>query len=599
MQQFKKNRVIKKAQPITVFSLCIITVLFYILSVFFSANIALAEPEGYARAKVELSRLMQDDKRAGFRHNWLSLAEDFSELYRNNADWNNRPAALFRSAKALHEMARRSFVRKDAQQAASTYEELAQKHKMSPLADDSLYAAATIYHELLRDSKKAKAILKDIKMRYAKSDFAPKAKEYLAQMDGNVLASLGSPNMSAPHKKASLSLNTITPQLRNDVVRIVLSMSSISAWRAKYFPSEHGEQPGIMVTLNDVAPSEKMSLEDTFKKSGIFTGYTIEYNAAAAQSSVLLQFSKLARYTVKTEKEPARIIIEATHSTKQLAHGIKVGDNKPTKEKQAPTITQNKPDPKKSQTTQGNTEKDLLHSQSNLAAQLGLAVRTIVIDPGHGGKDPGAQHHGLTEKDLNLDVAKRLKNVLSSAGYKVFLTRSDDRYIGLYERTDIARKHKADLFISIHANAHKKSTVTGFETYFLDFSDDPDAIRVAAIENLGVEPKGLGEMEKILGDMLLKSRINESKRLARMVQYNSLRKAKNNGFTVKDGGTRGAPFHVLIGSSMPSILVEIGYSSNPDEAKRLKSYAYRDSIAEGIANGIHQYAQDLLTANKD
>jgi len=563
---------------------------------------AMAEPEGYGNAKVELTRLMQDKKRGEYRHNWLRIADEFHEIYRNNADWNNRPAALYRSAKALDEMAHRSYVRKDAQAAASRYEFLVNKHPINPLADDALYAAATIYKELLRNTNKSKALLKNINKKYAKSDFAPKAKIYLSQMNGNAVASLGTVTTSHPGQaKATVALTRISPQLRNNVVRIVLSMESIASWRATYSKNALNEEAGVVITLKDVKPSEKISLQDQFTKRGIFTGYYVKYNQSTAQSTVILQFSDLLRYTVKSEKSPARLIIEATNSTKELRSGITIDSDKIKKAKsvQSSRVKKNSkkvarasaPAPQKRKT---RTQADMPHLEANLAAQLGLQVNIIVIDPGHGGRDPGSSHNKLREKDMNLDIAKRLANVLKGSGYKVFLTRTDDRYISLRERTNIARKHNADLFVSIHANANKKPSVTGFETYYLDFSDNPRTIRLAAVENAGVDRKGLGEMEKILGDMLLKARVQESKRLANMVQHNAIKKTGADGYRVKNGGARGAPFHVLIGASMPSVLIEVGYSSNQTEAKRLSTSKYRDSLAEGIANGLHQYASQLL-----
>ena len=595
MSNFGKIKVKKYLQYLV---LLFITVSF-VLGVVVHPTISRADPDGYSTAKVELSRLMQDSKRGEYRHNWLSIADDFYEIYRNNANWNNRPAALYRSAKALDEMARRSYVRKDAQAAASRYEDLVKKHPINPLADDALYAAANIYQELLRDTKKSKSLLKNIRIQYAKSDFAPKAKVYLSQMNGNAVASLGTTALSRP-SKATIALTSISPQLRDDVVRVILSMESIASWRAKYLESTSDEKPGVIITLKDVKPSEKISLEDSFKKSGIFIGYDVEYNPSTAQSTVVLEFSELLRYTVKSEKSPARLIIEATNSKRELPAGITVGsgtkksfkDIKSAKAKKTQVNT-SASSPRAKNT---RTKADMPHLNANLARQLNLRVETIVIDPGHGGKDPGATHNGLREKDINLDVAKRLANVLKGSGYKVFLTRTDDRYVGLYERTDIARKHDADLFVSIHANAHNKTSVKGFETYYLDFSDDPSTIRLAAVENAGVERQGLGKMEKILGDMLLTARVQESERLANMVQHNFLKKAGKDGYTVKDGGARGAPFHVLIGASMPSILIEIGYSSNAAEAKMLASGDYRNSLAEGIADGLHQYSSQLLNA---
>lgn len=603
MLYFKK---VKATKYFKTMLLLFIAVSFMFTTVTFP-SIAVAEPEGYNNAKVELSRLIQDSKRGKYRHNWLSLSDELHDIYRKNANWNNRGAALYRSAKALDEMARRSYVRKDAQSAASRYESVAKNHPISPLADDALYAAATIYQELLHDTNKSRALLNTIGNKYPNSDYAPKAKRYLSQMGGNIVASLGTTATALPYKP-TIALTEISPQLRNNVVRIILSMESIAPWRAKYFENVEGQYPGVIITLKDVKPSEKISLEDQFKKSGIFTGYDVKYNPSTAQSTVTLQFSDLLKYTVKSEKSPARLIIEATNSAKALPAGIVVRDAKRKIAKAVVNASQTAKPVKKQKIAKASanasiptlriTKADMPTINADIALQLGLRVRTIVIDPGHGGRDPGSVHNGLLEKVINLDVAKRLANVLKGAGYTVFLTRTDDRYLGLYERTTIAKKHKADLFISIHANASTKSSVTGFETYYLDFSKDPQTIALAAAENLHVEHKGLGEMNEILGKMLLKARIQESKRLASMVQHNALKKTGKDGYKIKDGGTRGAPFHVLIGSSMPSILIEIGYTSNKNEAKLLTSGKYRNSVAEGIANGLHQYATQLLNASR-
>ena len=566
-----------------------------VFAIVLSFVLVYASPAGYEDVKIELDRLVQDKNRSEYRHNWLKLSDDFYEIYRNNTNWNNRPAALFRSAYALDQMAQRSFVRKDAQSAIERYLYLVKKHKVSPLADDALYNAAKLANTVLRDTKKAKTYLKQCIKDYPTGDYVLKAKKYYAEIGDGAIASLGNVSFSRP--SASITLTRINSQLKNDVVRIIISMDTISSWRAKY--KDDAKRPGVVITLNNVAPSENIELEDTFKKLGIFVGYQIEYNEEQGASVVSLEFSDLLRYSVKAEKEPARLIIEATNSSRQLRSGINVKDENAKKKVSAKEgKSSQKADKKQQKTvTAKNTAKvskdDLPTLASKIASQLGLRVKTIVIDPGHGGKDPGAVNNGIKEKDFNLDVAKRLASVLKSAGYTVHLTRSGDKYVGLYERTDIARKHKADLFISLHANSSKNKNAEGFETYYLDFTKDETVIRLAAIENAGVEKRGLGEMEKILGDMLLNSRIQESKRLAYKVQQNTVRKVSKAGYKVKSNGTKGAPFHVLIGSSMPCILVEMGYTSSLVEAKRMSSEKYRNFLAEGIANGIHQYAKDL------
>lgn len=293
-----------------------------VFAIVLSFALVYASPAGYDDVKIELDRLIQDKNRSEYRHNWLKLSDDFYEIYRNNAAWNNRAAALFRSAYALDQMAQRSFVRKDAQSAIERYLYLVKKHKNSPLADDALYNAAKLANSVLRDTKKAKTYLKQCIKDYPTGDYILKAKKYYAEIGDRAIASLGNVSLSRP--SASITLTKINSQLKNDVVRIIISMDTISSWRAKY--KDDPKRPGVVITLNNVAPSENIELEDTFKKLGIFVGYQIEYNEEQGASVVSLEFSDLLRYAVKAEKEPARLIIEATNSSKQLRSGINVKD---------------------------------------------------------------------------------------------------------------------------------------------------------------------------------------------------------------------------------------------------------------------------------
>ena len=227
-----------------------------------------------------------------------------------------------------------------------------------------------------------------------------------------------------------------------------------------------------------------------------------------------------------------------------------------------------------------------------LAAQLGLSVRTIIIDPGHGGKDPGTMHNGVVEKDVNLDVAQRLKTILNKLGYKVYLTRTGNKGISLSERVSFSRRNKGDLFVSIHVNAAENTSISGLETYILDFARTSSASRLAMVEN--ADSGRLGDMDKILTEILTGARTSESRRLAENIQKSTLSYLKKNGASTRDGGVKGAPFFVLVGSSMPSVLVEVGYCSNKTEASRLKTTKHRQRLAQGLANGIHAYAKSLL-----
>jgi len=345
----------------------------------------------------------------------------------------------------------------------------------------------------------------------------------------------------------------------------------------------NGRPARLTLDLKGAEPAQSLDAGERYSKMGILSRYAVDYTAGGDNNTrILLDFSKLTRYTVKAEKSPFRIIIEATAVPDLLTAGIKVGTSSASR----PSPSR-KPDPLPVQAG----------TPSNVAAQLGLTVKTIVIDPGHGGKDPGTSHNGIVEREMCLDLAKRVGRVLSAAGYKVVYTRDRDTWISLADRSAIAARKKGDLFLSIHVNASRKPQISGFETYFLDLAGSKEGVRVAAVENAGSH-RTLGEMEAILTDLLLGARIQESRRLASAVQESTLALLKKRGHQVKDGGTKGAPFHVLIGSAMPGVLVEVGYCSNKAEAQKLKQSAYRNALAEGIANGVHRYARQLQTAGR-
>ncbi len=229
---------------------------------------------------------------------------------------------------------------------------------------------------------------------------------------------------------------------------------------------------------------------------------------------------------------------------------------------------------------------------SDLAAQLGLSVRTVFVDIGHGGRDPGTAHNGLVERDVVLDIGKRVGKLLVSHGFKVVYSRTTDVTVPLSSRPVRANEVGADLFVSIHVNAFSNASISGFETYYLDFSRNSAASRVATLEN-SVSDKSLGDLQDVLAKMLLNVRTKESTGLAKAIQRTTIAQLRKQGFSTKNGGTRSAPFHVLIGTSMPAVLVEVGYCTNKKEAKWLKRSDYRTALAQGIVQGILAYKELL------
>jgi N-acetylmuramoyl-L-alanine amidase len=230
----------------------------------------------------------------------------------------------------------------------------------------------------------------------------------------------------------------------------------------------------------------------------------------------------------------------------------------------------------------------------SLARQLGLGARRIVIDAGHGGHDPGSiGPGGLQEKELVLDVALRLSRLVrDELGAEVLLTRPSDVFIPLEERTAIANSRGADLFLSIHANSSRSARSRGVETYFLNFAADPHAEAVAAREN-AISAGTLKDLQHLVKAITLNSKIDESRDFASSVQESILQSLRQQDPQLPDRGVRTAPFYVLIGANMPSILAEIAFISHPDEEKRLREGDFRQHIAEGLLAGVRSYLQAL------
>jgi len=238
--------------------------------------------------------------------------------------------------------------------------------------------------------------------------------------------------------------------------------------------------------------------------------------------------------------------------------------------------------------------KDPNFNGTSMARALGLGVRTVVIDPGHGGPRPGTiGKSGLQEKDVNLAVALALKKLLKDkAGIDAVLTRESDVDVGLDDRTVIANQKRADLFVSIHSNAHRDRKRGGVETFFLNISPDPSVIELAAREN-ATSTKNIGEMKTILQKIVQNSKIQESYDLAVDIQRNLVKALSKDLPAIRDLGVKGGPFWVLIGGEMPSVLVEISHLSNAKEEAKLKTAKYRELAAQGIYDGIMEYIRSL------
>ncbi|MFZ5467867.1 MAG: N-acetylmuramoyl-L-alanine amidase [Myxococcota bacterium] len=236
--------------------------------------------------------------------------------------------------------------------------------------------------------------------------------------------------------------------------------------------------------------------------------------------------------------------------------------------------------------------KHELGRELTLAEQLGLKVRRVVIDAGHGGHDTGAiGPSGVQEKDVALEISKKVAARLTEVGLEVVLTREDDTFLKLEERAQLANQARGDLFISVHCNSAPSKKLRGVETYSLNIASDRYSLRLAARENASTE-KGINDLALILADLATKANTEESARLAAKVQRGlvSALSAKHKG--IKDLGTKEALFYVLLGAKMPAILVETSFLSNPVEEKLLGSSRYQEDVATAIAEGVREFLGD-------
>jgi len=332
---------------------------------------------------------------------------------------------------------------------------------------------------------------------------------------------------------------------------------------------------------------------------------------------IVLDLNQRAEFTAAMLANPARLVIELKPPARQASESKKLGAAAQTAGAGQPPAatapaaeTPKQPSAAAAKAASGNPPsvppapataeqrvpvpaKRGQTAPNSLVRALGLKLGRVVIDPGHGGHDTGTiGPTGLMEKDLVLDIALRLGALIEERmGAEVFYTRKEDTFIPLEARTAFANEQKADLFLSIHANAGVPSA-TGFETYFLSFSTAKADLDVAARENASSE-RSIHELESLIQKILQKDKADESREFAAAVQSSLYKEMVKVNKQIRDRGVRRAPFVVLIGASMPSILSEIAFLSNPREERLLKQESYRQRLAEALYRGVSQYASTL------
>lgn len=415
-----------------------------------------------------------------------------------------------------------------------------------------------------------------------------------------------------------------TGQFSKNTVRVVLDIESIESYKIYSLPNPFrvvidvrgkslvqdpkklikpspAETPGIASPADIAAHHTFDTGGNTSAGAGVDTRIVSDKatgtsnateNSGNSKPAAVAGTEKIAARTTTTlaDTKPNKTkTMVATASPPPTAEPVILKDQKKT----AP-----KPENTAARTIRSETQPLPESPSISLAQQLGLGVGRIVLDPGHGGKDPGATANGLREKDIVLKLAKQLKPILErEIGCKVLLTRDTDTFISLEERTAIANTKNADLFISLHINAHPSPKVRGVETYYLNLSTNAEAMRVAAMEN-ETSTHQMSDLQDILSDIMKNSKINESSRLAQQVHQTMVAGLSENNFgKVQDLGVKQAPFYVLIGAQMPAILIEIAFISNEADAQNLQSAHFLKALAKEISSGIQSYVSSNTTAS--
>lgn len=534
----------------------------------------------YRQAKEYYLQLSRPNAPAADRKSWLTAARKFRKIYQANQNSDQAPSSLFMIAKIYRELYHRYHNPLDLGEAIAYNEDIVSLYPQHRLADDALFNIARLYLDERKDPEKAGKVLARLLKNYPDGDMAAPAAILMSkQAISLIVAAIPTPPSDRgagrklanipPHPVAKVvkptgppaNLNPLRYWSTENYTRVVIETSTPVKYTEKLLEPT-GDQPRrLYIDLENCRVSTELQklirIDDGLLRQVRSGQYT------ANQVRVVLDTQSLADYKVFSLPDPFRIVID-------------VRGQRPGQPQSEPAKAENTP---------------------TLAQQLGLGIRRIIVDAGHGGKDCGAIGiGGMLEKDITLAVARELATRLRARlDCQVIMTRDSDVFIPLEERTAIANSKEGDLFISIHVNAAPSAKVRGIETYILDLAKNKNAMLVAARENASSNNQ-LSDLQSILRDLIQNSKKSESIKLAEYVQDSMISGLRGSFPEVKDLGVKQAPFVVLLGAQMPAILTEIAFLSNPEEAAWVRTEKYQGQVADQIVTGITGYINDLNLA---
>jgi N-acetylmuramoyl-L-alanine amidase len=553
----------------------------------------------YAVACQRLVDLRKSSKKKKYRSYWIDCIRTFETVEKKYPKSPNAADACFDRAGLFFELYQFNKYSHDLDSSIQTYGRCQSAYPNHAKAPEGLYRAMELSLDYKKNNSVAMKTYAKLSATYPDSAWTGRAKTRLGLSTRNnrpepVIKKMPEPVISSGKTTPAGVVKTIRHWSEGAYTRIVIDQSTPVKFQAREL-----KNPGRLVF--DLFHSH---VDPTLNKEPLPINDGILKQVRASQYSpdtvrIVLDLASIKSYAAFPLREPDRLVIDVTgeggkptdsqQSSGETGTQVQTREGaelQPDQKKVIPTPTL-PPVP----TAEANNDGERL----TLSRQLGLKVRTIAIDAGHGGHDPGAiGKSGLKEKNITLDIAKRLAVLVKDRlGCEVVMTRDQDVFIPLDKRPFIAKSRKADLFVSIHVNANRKRKTRGIETYVQGLkASDREAMATAAREN-AMSPRTLGELDdevtRMLKDLKIDNKIEESIQLAGTIQSSLVGTVKPIQKAVVNHGVKSAFFYVLMNTNMPSILAEVGFISNPDEEKLLRKESYRQSLAEALFQGVKKY----------
>ncbi|VEN72750.1 conserved exported hypothetical protein [Candidatus Desulfarcum epimagneticum] len=531
----------------------------------------------YARARSCYDRLLKNPKKMKYRDSWFKCVNAFRAVYEKDPSGPLAPACLYMSGILYQGLYRYSRNMSDKNAAADILTSVIARFPKSDYKDKASRAMTAFASKAPATRKAKKTVKRAPPSKRAAAKKAPLKKKKKAFEDHSVITGF---------KVWSDKRHT----------RIVIYADKETAYDHRMLKKDPSSRkpPRLYVDFKKSRlqkdAQKSVHVDDNLLvdvRSGQFTRDTVR---------IVSDIKFFKSYSIFSLKNPFRTVIDVRGAppASLASRDQKTRESKKSKKVAAPAKIKKRKKPASTKPAGKKGKKQEKIAPGAIARQLALGVSRIVIDPGHGGRDVGATgyYKGVFEKNVTLAIARRLaKKIKQQLGCEVILTRSRDRGLSLEERTAIANTKNADLFISLHTNAHKDKRAHGIETYILNFATDDDAITVAARENATTE-KNISDLQTILNDLMRNTKVDESIRLAGYVQNSVVGRLKTKYSRIKNKGIKQAPFYVLMGARMPAILIETSFISNRRECKRLTNWEYQDRLCDGIVRGIREYVKD-------